>query len=189
MDVQLDPSSGVGRDDRTGVLVRDQQVQGKVTAGDRPDRRGAPGVEAGVVAELAAQGGFPGDRVVEVASVGGVEVSIDVDIAMGVDLVETDVAVPPVVRCLAFGLGAFGVEPQDRLGDEPFELGPSDAADGGVEVAVDEPCCLRGEGPGEVGDPLGTPRSHAPVEDGGVQEGEAPGALDDLTDIGPATVG
>ncbi|TNM42756.1 hypothetical protein FHP29_07035 [Nocardioides albidus] len=98
-----------------------------------------------------------------------------------------DVEVPPVRRGLALGFGLLGVEPQDRLRDDAFELRPADAV--GVEqLPVHDPRGLGGQRSGEVGDPFGPPRRQPPGQDGVVHVRETPGALDHPPDIRLPTI-
>jgi hypothetical protein len=57
--------------------------------------------------------------VVEVVTAGSVHDGGDERVAVLVDV--RDVAEPVLLGLLAFGLGALGVEPDDRFGDEAFE--------------------------------------------------------------------
>ncbi|KRB77091.1 hypothetical protein ASE01_10080 [Nocardioides sp. Root190] len=186
VEVHHDLATGGADGDLTGVLVGGEEVQCQVTTRDRTHCLCSSGVEGTVVAETSPDFCFAGDGLVEVVAVGNVDHGGDERVAVLVDV--GDVAEPVLSGFLALCLGSFGVEPEDRLGDESVELVPAHIGDGG-ELAVDECCGVLGEGAGGVGDAVGLVRRDPARDDGGVERRESPGAFDDASDVHPTPVG
>ncbi|GAA4077713.1 hypothetical protein GCM10023066_04610 [Nocardioides kongjuensis] len=169
-----------------GGGVRDQQVQGQVLTGELGSGLRPAHVQRALVTQPTEHLGPAADGLVEVVAVGGIHQPVEVHEPVLVDVIDVEVAV--VGGLLAVGLGAFGVVAEHGFGDEALELGPPDA--GGVpQLPVHEPRGLSRQAAGEVRDPLSTPRRQPPRHHGLVDVGQPPGALDDPSDIGLATVG
>ena len=82
--------------------------------------------------------GVVGDRGLQVEGVGQVEVAVDPDPAGDTDVGEGDVEVPGLGRGEPVGFGLLGVEPGDRLLDQPLQLGGADLVRHVRDVGVDE---------------------------------------------------
>ncbi|KRB77900.1 hypothetical protein ASE01_06885 [Nocardioides sp. Root190] len=139
MEVHHDLATGGADGDLTGVLVGGQEVQGEVTSRDRTDCLCSSSIEGALVPEPAPDFCLTGDGGVEVVSVRDVDHGGDDGVAVLVDL--GDLAEPVFLCLLALCLGSFGVEPDDRFGDESVELRPAHIPHS-RELAVHERCRL-----------------------------------------------
>ncbi len=108
--------------DLPGVGVSHVEVEDQVLTRDLTQCLGTPDVQGVLIAELPVERGAAGDDLLEVEGVGNVEAGGAVGDAGGVNVVDPEVDVAVIGSGLASLLERLGVEPDQRLFDEPVDL-------------------------------------------------------------------